>query len=854
MTTLAPPKLDDRGFDDLVGDARRVIERLCPEWTDRSPNDPGMVLVELFAHLTDVMLYRLNRLPLNAYVEFLRLVGVKLQPPAAASVRLRFTRERGDSVGQIPRGTRVTIARPTGPSPIFSTADAVRLDAGANSVDVLAYHAELIEGELAGTTSGLPGFRVTAKRPPIVAPTGDGLDLLVGVEMGPADDDRDATVVAFDGKRFRIWREVESFALAGDERHVYVADRLTGVITFATAARTRQDDGTLTTAPVELAAVPPNGRQVRLWYRRGGGAEGNVVASSLTVLKDPLPGISVTNPAAAAGGRAAETLENAMVRAPQELYSLERAVTARDFERVVIRSSGAIARARAVTSMDVWRHAQPGTVDVLMVPHVPEELRKGAVTDAVVSQYATGEALARAQTELDERRPLATRVRAGWVRYKGVRVVASVVVRRGEDPVLMRARLLDRLHGFITPLPGSATPSGWRFGESLRIGQIYDLLLAEPGVRYADDVRLIVDRAPDADVSQIAPDHFQPRTFYVAAGDTLYRTFDSGDGWEPIESYPNESVVLVEAHPQVAGLVAAITVAPSGESTIHVSQDCGESWPVHVPIGLSIDDLEWTRRDGVPLLLLATSKGLYELSMAPGSVPLQLLVEPANQDLGFYAVAATTTPSGTVNVAAAARGMGGVYLSSLGARPGTFKPVGLRGQDIRVLQMQPEGPNALLWAGIAAPGETGKGCYRWRIWDAPDAQSEWEPLSRGWNGGSCLALTFIGTKVLAATHRAGVLWLDSARSDSSWIASEVSSGLPIQELTRFEPVSGLAAAPDGLPILAGGPRGIFRANDPDGPYTRASAPEFTDKVTLPETWLFTSGEHELQIVVEGERR
>ncbi|HEX7151031.1 MAG TPA: baseplate J/gp47 family protein [Thermoanaerobaculia bacterium] len=844
--TLATPKLDDRGFDDLVGDGRRVIERLCPEWTDRSPNDPGMVLVELFAHLTDVMLYRLNRLPMNAYVEFLRLVGVKLQPPSAASVRLRFTRERGDAPIDIPRGTRVTIAR--APAPIFSTAEAVRLD--GSSVEVLAYQAELVDGELAGVANGLPGFKVTAKRPPIVAPTGDGLDLLVGVEMGAADDDRDATVIAFDGKRFRIWHEVESFALAGDERHVYVADRLTGTITFAPAARIRQEDA-LTSAPVELANIPPNGRQVRLWYRRGGGAEGNVVANTLTVMKDAIAGVTVTNLAAASGGRAAETLDNAMIRAPQELYSLERAVTARDFERVVIRSSGAIERARAVTSMDVWRHAQPGTVDVLMVPHVPDELRHGAVTDAVVLQYATDEALLRAQASLDERRPLGTSARAGWVRYKGVRVVARVVIRRGEDPVAIRARLLERLHALITPLPSTANPAGWRFGESLRIGQIYDLLLAEPGVRYADDVRLFVDRAPDADVNQIAPDHFQPRTFYVAAGDTLYRTFDGGDGWESIRTYPNESVTLVEAHPQVPGLVAAITVAPAGESGIHVSRDCGESWPLEVPIALSIDDLEWTRRDGVPLLLLATSKGLYELSMAPGSVPLQVLVEPANQDLGFYAVAATTSPSGAVSVAAAARGMGGVYLSSLGARPGTFRAIGLKGEDIRVLQMQPEGPNALLWAGVAAPGEIGKGCFRFRIWDSPDARSEWEPLARGWDGGSCLALSFIGTKVLAATHRAGVLWLDSARSDSRWNASEVSSGLPVQELTRFEPVSGLAAAPDGQPILAGGPRGIYRASDPEGKYTRVSSPEFTDKVTLPETWLFTSGVHDLDVVVEG---
>src|ERR1051325_4942212 len=141
---IAAPKLDERSFDDLVAEAQRVIDRLAPTWSDRSPNDPGMVLVEVFAHLTDVMLYRLNRLPVNAYIEFLRLVGVTLQPPAAASVRLRFSREQTQDASDIPRGTGVTTARAgsTSPPPVFTTADPIRLAAGEASAEVTAYHAD----------------------------------------------------------------------------------------------------------------------------------------------------------------------------------------------------------------------------------------------------------------------------------------------------------------------------------------------------------------------------------------------------------------------------------------------------------------------------------------------------------------------------------------------------------------------------------------------------------------------------------------------------------------------------------------------------------------------------------------
>ena len=55
-----------------------------------------------------------------------------------------------------------------------------------------------------------------------------------------------------------------------------------------------------------------------------------VAAHSLTVIKPSLPGIEVTNPESALGGRDVETLANAIRRGPLELRTLERAVTATD--------------------------------------------------------------------------------------------------------------------------------------------------------------------------------------------------------------------------------------------------------------------------------------------------------------------------------------------------------------------------------------------------------------------------------------------------------------------------------------------------------------------------------------------
>ncbi|MFW5667313.1 MAG: baseplate protein J, partial [Coleofasciculus sp.] len=61
--SLPLPNLDDRTYADLVEEARSLIPIECPEWTDHNPSDTGIILIELFAWLTEMVLYRVNRIP-----------------------------------------------------------------------------------------------------------------------------------------------------------------------------------------------------------------------------------------------------------------------------------------------------------------------------------------------------------------------------------------------------------------------------------------------------------------------------------------------------------------------------------------------------------------------------------------------------------------------------------------------------------------------------------------------------------------------------------------------------------------------------------------------------------------------
>jgi predicted phage baseplate assembly protein len=87
---LPVPNLDDRRFQDLVDDAKRLVQQRCPEWTDHNVSDPGVTLIETFAWMTDQVLYRLNRVPERNYIKFLELIGVRLFPPTAARAAITF--------------------------------------------------------------------------------------------------------------------------------------------------------------------------------------------------------------------------------------------------------------------------------------------------------------------------------------------------------------------------------------------------------------------------------------------------------------------------------------------------------------------------------------------------------------------------------------------------------------------------------------------------------------------------------------------------------------------------------------------------------------------------------------------
>lgn len=127
--TLPVRELDDRKFQDIVDEAKKRITASCPEWTDHNVSDPGVTLVELFAWMTEMVIYRLNQVPEKNYIKFLELLGFKLREPKSARTQITFYLSAPQTHDVlITAGTEAaTVRTETRPSITFSTDDDLTL-------------------------------------------------------------------------------------------------------------------------------------------------------------------------------------------------------------------------------------------------------------------------------------------------------------------------------------------------------------------------------------------------------------------------------------------------------------------------------------------------------------------------------------------------------------------------------------------------------------------------------------------------------------------------------------------------------------------------------------------------------
>ena len=193
----------------------------------------------------------------------------------------------------------------------------------------------------------------------------------------------------------------------------------------------------------------------------------------------------VTNPLAAWGGAAAETIDQAAGEADQLVESSGRAVTLADYEQLALNTPGTrVARVTAIANMhpDFPCYSAPGMVTVIVLPYLPQG-----------SPMPTPGLLAAVSAYLRPRRVIGTRVEVVGPIYLEVAVQATVQPITGTNRPKLQQAIVNALNTFLDPLVGGPDGTGWPFGRDVFRSEIMKVIDAVAGVDYITSLALLAD-------------------------------------------------------------------------------------------------------------------------------------------------------------------------------------------------------------------------------------------------------------------------------------------------------------------------------------------------------------------------
>jgi hypothetical protein len=404
MAEILPTQIDytSRDFASLRSDLTARVKSAVPEWQATDPSDFGVVMVEAFAHLGDILSYYIDRAANESTLStatrrasvlaLARDLGYDPSGYTGSTVTLTFSNSSASPV-TIPSGTVVTAAVEKGDVLLYIPFETTA------AVTVAATSANTVAAQQGVTVTGSTGY-------------GDSLGLSTGAPSQflrlPSDTvvKDSVSVYIYDGVNYYPWTRVSHLADYSPTSRVYrvVDDGYGGLyVQFG--------DGV-------SGAVPSQGHVVYTTYRKVDGTNGNVSRTTVTEVTS-VPGLnagqvavlvgtlSVTNDVAATGGANPEDLSSIRFNAAQAYRSNNRAVSLEDYQNLALSVPGcgkASAQSTVPSSVILTvapsRNAgaaelRPGYLDASGVGTGPWTITTEYTTlKTAVSSYITGRMLA----------------------------------------------------------------------------------------------------------------------------------------------------------------------------------------------------------------------------------------------------------------------------------------------------------------------------------------------------------------------------------------------------------------------------------------------------------------------------
>jgi hypothetical protein len=411
MAILPTPTTDytDADFDSLRARMYNLISVAFPDWTEQAVASFGNLLIEMFAHVGDVLGFYLDararesRITLAAQrqsvVALAKLIGYVPAGASAATGTVTLTLLRSAQYAVvIPRGTVVRTPSATEPI-LFQTLDDAVIQEGESSIaNVPIEHSQ----------SFLEAY-----------PSTELANQEVHLGQSPHLDSSEL-VTTSSGE----WARVPNFlaSTASDLHYTVQIDQ-------NERAHLRFGNGTNGSIPVG---------QIGVSYKIGGGSNGNVEPNSIRKVEGTIVDVygnqvqlSATNPLPTRGGQPRKSRIDMQVQAPAQLRVLTRTVAREDYEINALRVPG-VTRALMLTKNQVPAIAENRGI-LYIVP-----AGGGNASNAMLSAVYN-------MVTVEYPNTVTFRLAVRSAIYLTVNVQATVYLRRGALPRLVDAAIRANL-------------------------------------------------------------------------------------------------------------------------------------------------------------------------------------------------------------------------------------------------------------------------------------------------------------------------------------------------------------------------------------------------------------------------
>ena len=447
-----------RDYESIINDCAARIKAKYPDtWNDFYEDNLGVVILEIFGYLCDTLLFYGDRQALETYlataterqnvINIAAAIGYRVAgaSPSTADITFSMDEARARDV-TVPAGTQIA----TQEGVVFELIDNVVISAGNISATGGARQG-VTYSEFLGTSSGDAGQSYFIDRQGIVA--------ITAVYVGGV-----------------AWEPVDSLFEQEADSRAYKA--------------TLNSDGTAQVAfgDGDYGAVPPQGEDIEIVYRVCSGARGNVLAGTITTMRDVATDtagdrvqVTATNASAATGGADQESLTHIKNWAPKYYETQDRCVTQSDYETRAVSfdggDAGRIAKCHAVVT------EQTGAANVVTLYVLSYSSEEGLALTSEALKTALSENIAQYQMLTD------------WVEVDDgtitpVDISGNITMLSGFRESTVGTKVNASLESLFDP-------EIRQMGQVMRISDLYGAIEDSEGVDFVELSSPLVSITPD---------------------------------------------------------------------------------------------------------------------------------------------------------------------------------------------------------------------------------------------------------------------------------------------------------------------------------------------------------------------